>query len=263
MTRYFELMEPEGRSRWSGTYRAERRWSLPGLETCPGCRATWSSSIPYPSVDLSELKEAHEFEEARPEPFEEYSRLRELVRPSCPPGALLEPGAEFGPLEGSARGKWGPVTLEMWNVLVREDALQVLLELGLRGIVPVWPHFRRPPSPRVAELALLPRGRLHPDCLPPERPDPCAVCGREEWWLPTHRWLDPASLPDDLDVFRLENATTMVVVSERFADALSRLEPSDVTLSPIGTSRPPGVQPLKRLEVSNAAIIIRRQPGGS
>ena len=57
-------------------------------------------------------------------------------------------------------------------------------------------------------------------------------------------------------MFRLEDAPTLIVVSERFADALSRLEPSDITLSPLETSRPPGVEPLKQL-VGNAAIIIR------
>ncbi|QSQ26769.1 hypothetical protein JY651_18390 [Pyxidicoccus parkwayensis] len=257
MSRFYELTCGDTEGRWRATYRARRRWSLPGLENCPGCRATWSGGLAYPAVDLSELKEARELEKHRPEPFEEFSRLRELVRPYCPTGVLLEPGTAFGPLEGSARGKWGPFTLDMETLLVREDALQVLSELELRGIVPVWPHFRRPPSPRVAELQLLPRGRLHPDCLPPERSDPCAVCGRDDWHLPTHRWLDPASLPDDLDVFRLEDAPTLIVVSERFADALNRLEPSDVALAPLGTSRPPGVQPLERLP-GNAAIIIRR-----
>ncbi len=256
MTQYFELTSVE--AHWSGTYRAERRWSLPGLEDCPGCRATWAGVLVYPAVDLSELAGASELEDARPEPFNEYTRLREWVRPYCPPDVPLEPGTAFGPLVGSARGRWGPLTLDMETLLVREDVLQVLAEMELGGIVPVWPRFRRPPSPRVAELALRPRGRLHPDCLPPERPDPCSICGRREWTLPPHRWLDPASLPEDLDVFRLEDAPTLVIVSERFADVLGRLEPSDVSLSPIGTSRPPGVQVPKRLDISNAAIIIRR-----
>ncbi|WP_407692962.1 double-CXXCG motif protein [Pyxidicoccus xibeiensis] len=44
-TRYFELKTAEGH--WSGTLRAERRWSLPGLETCPGCRATWAGILAY------------------------------------------------------------------------------------------------------------------------------------------------------------------------------------------------------------------------
>lgn len=256
MTQYFELSSAGGR--WSGTYRAERRWSLPGLEDCPGCRATWASIVAYPAVDLSELDEARELQVARPEPFEVYSRLRERVLPYCPPHALLEPGTAFGPLVGSARGKWGPLTLDMWTLMVREDALQVFVQLELRGIVPVWPHFRHAPSPRVAELALLPRGRLHPDCLPPERPGPCSVCGRDEWTLPPHRWLDPASIPEDLDVFRLADAPTLIVVSERFAEALHQLEPSDVTLTRLSTDRPPGVELPRRLDTSNAAIIIRR-----
>ncbi|HZI12684.1 MAG TPA: double-CXXCG motif protein [Myxococcus sp.] len=241
MTCYFELQR-SAQPQWSGVCRAERRWSLPGLEECPGCRATWSGVLEYPAVDVSELEEAHELEEARPEPFAEFARLRERVRPYCPPNAPLEPGTGFGPLEGTARGKWGPITLtDPWTVLVREDALRALA--ALHGIVPVWPRFRRAPMPRVAELQLLPRGRLHPDCLPPDWPSPCAMCGRKEAVLPTHYWVDLASLKDAPDAFRLGDAVTRIIVSERFAEVISRLDPSDVVLTPIPTSRPPDGKP--------------------
>lgn len=256
MTCFYEIRR-SAQPTWSGSYRAERRWSLPGVEECPGCRATWSGFLAYPAVDLSGLAEAHELEEARPAPFDEYARLRERVRPFCPSDARLEPGTEFGPLVGSARGKWGPFTLgDLSTLFVREDALQGLADA--RGIVPVWPQLRRALVPRVAELQLLPRGRLHPDCLPPDWPTPCAMCGRTGGVLPKHYWLQPDSLPTDLDAFRLEDAPGTIVVSEQFANVVQHFEPGDITLTPLLTSRPPDVQPPKPLDTSNAAIIIRR-----
>jgi uncharacterized double-CXXCG motif protein len=235
---------------------AQRRWYLPALEECPGCRGSISSPLSYPAVDLSELEEAHELEEPRQAPFEEYVRLRDLVHPYCPPGAPLEPGTGVGPLVGSTRGRWGAFTVvDLSSLFVREDALQALSDL--RGIVSSWPRFRRPPVPAVAELQLLPRGRLARDCLPPDTPAACAVCGCDEVVLPHAYWVDPASLPTDLDAFRLADSPSIIVVSERFASVVRRFEPSDVTLVPLLTSRPPGVQPPQRLE-GNAAIIIRR-----
>ncbi len=253
----FYEIQTSPQATWSSTYRAERRWYLPGLEECPRCHVNWSSLLTYPAVDLSDLEEAHEMEEPRPASFEEYVRLRELVRPYCPPSAPLEPGTGFGPLVGSTRGKWGAVTLaHLATLFVREDALQALSDL--RGIVPSWPQFRRPPVPAVAELQLPPRGRLARDCLPPDTLEPCAVCGCNGVVLPTHYWVDPGSLPTDMDAFRLADSPGVIVVSERFASIVRRFEPSDITLKPILTSRPPGIQTPKRLD-GNAAIIIRRR----
>lgn len=255
MTNLYELKwSPE--PTWSSTYRVTRRWYLPSLEECPGCRASVSSHLTYPTVDLSELPEAHELEKPRPASLEECVRLRERVRPYCPPGAPLEPGTGLGPLVGSTRGRWGAFTLvDLATLFVREDALQALSDL--RGIVPSWPRFRRPPTPAVAELQLLPRGRLAPDCLPPDAPEPCAVCGRTGVLRPLHYWVDPASLPTDLDAFRLADSPGVIVVSERFASVVRRFEPNDLTLKPLLTSRPPGIQTPRPL-AGNAAIIIRR-----
>lgn len=50
-----------------------------------------------PCVDLSQLPERREFEKPRPEPFHEFARLRELVRPLAPANAALPPGTLFGP----------------------------------------------------------------------------------------------------------------------------------------------------------------------
>jgi hypothetical protein len=61
-----------------------------------------------------------------------------------------------------------------------------------------------------------------------------------------------------MDAFRLADSPGVIVVSERFASVVRRFEPNDITLKPILTSRPPGIQTPKRLE-GNAAIIRRQQ----
>jgi hypothetical protein len=69
------------------------------------------------------------------------------------------------------------------------------------------------------------------------------MCGRKEAVLPIHYWVDLASLKDAPDAFRLGDAVTRIIVSERFAEVISRLDPSDVVLTPIPTSRPPDGKP--------------------
>ncbi|HZI14698.1 MAG TPA: double-CXXCG motif protein [Myxococcus sp.] len=242
--RFFEVSElPGGTPRaWSGTCHTERQWSLPGAD-CPGCGDTWSGLLAYPAVDVSGLQERHELEVAQPRPYAEYARLAALVRPLCPANALLEPGTSFGPLHGTARGQFGPVTVATpWLLLVREDVLEALRAAGVRGLVPVRPEFRKAPTPPVLELQLLPQGRLHPDCLPP-RPPPCPVCGREEWWTPDRYWADAALLPTDLDVFRLTDSVTSLIVSEQFVDVALGFGRSDVVFRELPVE--PGVEPLR------------------
>jgi uncharacterized double-CXXCG motif protein len=254
MTGFYEITS-SSEPTWSSTCRVRRRWDLPSVESCPSCRATVGSFLAYPTVDLSELPEARKLK-PRPASFEEYVRLRELVRPYCPPGAPLAPGTGLGPLVGSTRGKWGAFTVvDLASLFVREDALQAME--NLRGIVPSWPEFRRPPSPAVAELQLLPYGRLAPDCFPPGRREPCTVCGCDGELRPLRYWVDPASLPTHLDAFRLADFPGIIVVSEQFASVVRRFEPNDISLKPLLTSRPPGIPAPRRLG-GNAAIIIRR-----
>jgi uncharacterized double-CXXCG motif protein len=236
--RYFELRTPLfGTPRvWTGTYQAEARWMLPGVE-CPTCKETWSGiALAYPSVDLSRHPSREEFETPRPEPFERFARLLEEVRPLLPSGAQVEPGTTFGPLVGTARGLFGPLVLrDPWKPLVREDALLTMQAAGLRGLVPVRAQlFPRDdvPLPALYELELAAHGRLETPGTPP-----CPTCGRVEAEMPEVCRLDAASLPTERDVFRLSDAVTLVVVTERFVEVARSLGPMDVHFSelPLGS----------------------------
>jgi uncharacterized double-CXXCG motif protein len=239
MTRFYWLSEDRAvATRYGGYVDAASKWGLPGVR-CHTCGVTWSDlGHNYPSVDLSQLPEHREFEAARPEPFPEFARLRERVRPLAPPNAALPPGTEFGPLVGRASGNFGPlVWAGVERLLIRRDALERLQKAGVRGVLgcPTQLRFRKKDAPELLELQIEPHGRLHPDCLPPDMPPPCETCGRLAARLPEVPILDAASLPTDLDLFRVGNFSTVVVGTERFMDAIRRLELDGITFRELPT----------------------------
>ncbi len=230
MTRFYWLRFPE-QSRYTGNLSARHKWGgLPGLR-CPECGATWAgSATAYPSVDLSSLPERKAYEAPRPEPFDEFVRLRELVRPLVPPGAQLLPGAELGPLVGTATGTFSPLFFYFTNMpLMHREALEQLQAEGVRGMrgFPTELRFRQKKHPELLELEILPHGRLHPACTP-TRPPPCPKCHHDYFTRPDDPILDAATLPTHTDLFRLMDFETMLIGTERFVEAVRRLNLEDV-----------------------------------
>ncbi len=209
-----------------GHISASHRWGLPGVH-CPTCGVTWGNGTDaYPSVDLTALPEREEFKTPRPEPYAEFARLRELVRPLMPSGIPLWPGTAIGPLVGTATGTFTAFALpNPWTLLAQRAPLEQLQAEGVRGLKGCRTElrFRRKSPPELLELEIHPQGRLHPDCLPPDRPPTCETCGREGFSRPEEPLLDAASLPTHTDLFRVGNWTTMIIASERFEEAVRRL----------------------------------------
>ncbi|WNG42876.1 hypothetical protein F0U60_01295 [Archangium minus] len=220
--------------RYSGEYSANRKWGLPGLQcpTCGGCVV--DDSEVYPEVDLSSLPEARQLEKAwLEEDLERFKRLREMVRPLVPVGAPLLAGAGFGPLVGSARGNFAQLHMLYGDrVIIRRDALEQLQSEGLRGLkgCRTGLRFRQRNAPELMELDVVRYGLFHPDCLPPGKAEPCETCSGYDFSMPKKPLLDGASLPEHLDVFRLRNFTSVIVISERFADTLRRLNFEEFSL---------------------------------
>jgi uncharacterized double-CXXCG motif protein len=234
--RYFRILEDRA-SGYTGYIEGTHKWGLPGILRCPVCKSTWSGgSLFYPSVDLTSVASLGDFEEPRAEPIEEYERLRELARPLLPPGAMAEPGAEFGPFIGKAQGRFGSLVAPFpWLLLAQREALEKLQAEGLRGLkgCPTQLRFRQRNSPELLELELLPVGRLHPDCLPPDRNPPCPRCGRDGLTRPDDMLLDASTLPSGRDLFRLEDFCTTMVCTERFVEACRRLSLDGVSFQPL------------------------------
>ncbi len=232
MERFYQLRAPRD-SPYTGDLDAQRRWGgLPGLR-CPDCEVTWAGGMAaYPSVDLSLLAERDAYAIARPEPFDEFVRLREQVRPFMPTGARLLPGTRLGPLVGTAEGTFGSFFLHFSGLtLLRREAWERLRSEGLQGLrgVPTHLRFQRSPSLELMELELFPHGHLHPDCTP-ARPPPCPTCGRDGFRLPDEPLLARTSLPSDIDLFLLSDFETVRVATERFVDAVRRWGLDDVDI---------------------------------
>ncbi|MDY7232033.1 double-CXXCG motif protein [Hyalangium rubrum] len=226
----FYRLQQDPSPRYTGALNAAHKWGLPGLEPCPTCRTGGGvTGLEYPCVDLSGLPD-HELKKLSdpwPVPFEEFSRLRELVRPLAPMGAVLEAGARLGPLTGKGSGHFGQLFMqEPWSLYLRRDALGRLQEAGVRGLrgCSLDVRFRVKHPPELLEMQLELHGQFHPDCLPPDRKPPCPTCGNDRLTLPEQPILAAPSLPEHLDVFRLAQWSTLIIANERLVDTVQRLE---------------------------------------
>jgi uncharacterized double-CXXCG motif protein len=223
----FYLLKKVPNPRYSGGHTYGRKWYLPGVH-CPVCNTTWAGTgNEYPSVNLSQLpsQEQKKYSARLERDYAEFERLREQVRPLVPPGVQLWPGSSFGPLNGSAQGEFGPLLLAVsWTLLMRPEPLERLQAEGLRGLKGCRTElrFRQKNPPQLLEMELLPRGALHSECLP-ERPPPCPKCERDGFKMPDEPILDMATLPQELDLFRLAGFLTMIIGTERFVEAVRRL----------------------------------------
>ena len=241
MTRFFWLGEATSpTTNPGGAINAWHKWGLPGVH-CPTCGATWSDvGYDYPCVDLSRIPERALFERPRPEPFSEFARLRELVRPLVHPHSVLPPGTGFGPLMGKATGRFGAIAwVEQLLLLVQPDVLSRLHADGVEGLVGCRTEltFRQKNPPEFLELQMEPLGQLHPDCIPPETPPPCGTCGRHGFSRPETPILDAASLPSGVDLFRVGNFATMVIGTERFVEAARRQQLDGITFREVSARR--------------------------
>ncbi|WP_342381927.1 double-CXXCG motif protein [Myxococcus stipitatus] len=222
--RYYHLQgATSAKSRWE--VRVDRAWNLPGSI----CRTCWAEvahiSLDFPSVDLFDWPHAHEYVEARQEPWEEYARLRDQLRPLLPSGVVVGPGSGFGPMNGWVKGSPPPVALlDGWTLLATEHGLEEMSMDGLRGIHAVRTRLRSANSvPTLHEVELLPAGEFAEPGRPVPTKPPCGVCGNVVTTLAPLEWrLDAASIPE-VDAFRFQHWTTCVIVSERFLDTVRGL----------------------------------------
>ncbi|HZH79561.1 MAG TPA: double-CXXCG motif protein [Archangium sp.] len=226
----FYQLKQDPSPRYTGNLNAAHPWGLPGVEPCPTCKCGGAGGgLEYPCVDLSGLPpdELKKLSDSWPVPAKEIQRLRELVRPLAPKDALLEPGARFGPLEGTGLGYFGQLFMqEPWALYMRREALERLREMGMRGLqgCPIKVRFRTKHAPELLEMQMEMQGQYHPDCLPLDRKPPCPTCGNDFLKRPDPIILEGASLPTELDLFRLKQAWMLIVASERFVETVRRLE---------------------------------------
>lgn len=223
----FYVVEEDRTAGFTGNLRAIPPWGLPGVSPCNACGAAggWAG-LQYPCVDLSGLQERKALENSgRQVSFEEFSRLRDLVRPVAPDWARLEPGADFGPPTGTGSGTFGDLFLQNpWSLYIRREAVERLQGAGIHGLsgCPLNVRFRGKNPPDLLAMQLELHGRLHLDGVSPAMRRVCPNCGVPRHELPRPPILDAHSMHEPPDLFRLHDWPTIIVASERVADSVRR-----------------------------------------
>lgn len=209
----------------TGYIQAAHKWGLPGV-TCHVCGSTWGNiGLDYPSVDLSAFPENERFVDPWPVPLATFEELKKIIKNAFPRLEQLKPGTSFGPLFGKATGKLDGFVWNMpWALLITGDAQNKLKRFDLslpRAVSPIL-KFKKEPQ-EIFEYEILPRGILLNGIYPPEYPRFCTACGRDGATMPEKLLVDVSSLPKDLDMFRLSNFSTVILVTERLVEAVKEL----------------------------------------
>ncbi len=237
MRMLFEVLVPE--SSWTdGQIVAQHKWGLPGLK-CVSCGETWGQpGLQYPSVDLSAWSREVEYRQLWPVSAEEFESRRSALEPLVPKGVPLLPGTQFGPLVGEVRGDFGDFAWrDGWTLLARPRVITQLSEAGVklpkttRAILEnhgsnIW---------ELDELEIEPRALMDPSAFATSLPK-CSTCGHIEWEIPEHIIVQESSIPSDVDIFRERVATTLILATERFVDAVKQLELSGLEFNQVETA---------------------------
>jgi hypothetical protein len=152
---------------------------------------------------------------ARAVDLEEYESLVASLPPSVTAGRRIMPGAEFGRFSGAIKGAVLPIVWPWsWTVFIRPSLYDQLLARGMRFDVLVPGSIVRYKTTEPIELLEIeagPRGQLAPSMIPEGGWESCVRCGRVGVRLPDgfQGPLRICDVPDDVDVFRLRDLTTL------------------------------------------------------
>ena len=212
---------------------AKYPWGLPGVH-CPVCDQKWGMiGGLYPLVDLSGTPIGKQLEKARNVELEIFEALRDAVKPYAPVSLPLPPGTEFGPVKGKVKGKFGDfVWRHLWDPLIRVEAYNRLASVGLHLPGAVAPILQEKVQGQLFQLQIEPHGYLSPKSyVDPETPI-CPRCKRDG------RKLDKIvmvreSIPTHLDMFRIGNFTTIILVTQRFKEAVNRFGFTNILLEEV------------------------------
>lgn len=216
--KFYSIEEDLGSKR-TGRFEGTHRWCLPGIY-CSFCGQTWSNvGISYPSIDFSGLEEQGRFMPSVV-PLSTYIELERIVGKAFPDLPVLRPGTEFGPLVGRIVEPINDFAWGMpWTLLVKKETLITFQSGGLK-----LPNSVRPLSKsgyeysQIAELEVLPYGRLINGVYEPEEMRICPTCHRDSAKMPERIVVDISTVPPNTDIFRVSNFSTLLLVSERFRD---------------------------------------------
>jgi len=203
---------------------------LPGVN-CPLEGAWATTGINYPTLDVALIDSRVGELPAHPIPIEDYKALVARIEPIAGPERPLRPGANLGPLRGTARGLVGDFAwVNPWTMLVRSSTYQELLSSGfsLDG-AEARIDFDNGSTEPVIELEAC--GKVALANLPSR--EVCPVCGRLPITKPKRMVLEAASYDSALPLQRIVELPTFFVVNDDLGEFIRARGFSNVTLTKI------------------------------
>ena len=168
--------------------------------------------------------------------LQEMAILQKQLEPLMPKGIIPRPFAQLGPLVGTATGLHGDFTwLAPWTPLILAEALNKLVQAGV--VVPVaikteikargknvFQHLEIQAEPHgvLSERGFV---RRHLNC------PACGSSGVSDIIPPN--LVRKSSIPSALDLFRMSDWSSIILVTERFATAARQLGLTNIVFSPM------------------------------
>lgn len=214
---------------------ASHMWGLPGVQ-CSACGRTWSTTgIAYPALDLSKLPSVGRYCNPSPVAVEELLELRASILPLSPAEFVLPPGAEFGPLVGRARGRFGDFAwVNPWTMLIRREALLRLTSEHIRLPRFVAPHlnFGSEPPVDLLELQIEPHASLSVKSFVSGESSSCSVCAYDARKV-QRVIVSRASIPSRAELFRLRDFPTLILATEYFVKIVRKWNMTGILMSEV------------------------------
>jgi len=212
---------------------ATHKWAIPGIK-CPACGTTWANTgLAYPRVDLSDLPCVEAYQDQWPIAPDRFDKLRDKVLPLVPPKSLVLPGTEFGPLTGDIQGQFDHavfIWVNPWTLLLRRDAQQYFHNSGVLLPITVDTNltYKGEYCSTLMELQIEARASILQDDKTKSSGAACFLGGYRLMLRPEPLVIQETSLPDDLDLFRPKEFTTLILATERFFRVCQEFEMTDL-----------------------------------
>ena len=155
------------------------------------------------------------------------------------PNQLIEPGTEFGPLEGKVFGRVGDFAwVHSWYLLIRKESLQQLKKLGFKSPKVVHPELSFGKLQPVNLLEFEIEALASWDVNKLKRAFRCEYCGIFNDGLPDNKLPSIlfSSVPKDVDIFRVIQAPAIILATESFKNQVERMKMRNIVFHEITAS---------------------------
>jgi len=203
---------------------------LPGVI----CRVhgVWATTgLNYPTVDIALIDSRIGRLPTNPVSVDDYRALAAQIEPVIGPERPLSPGANLGPLLGTAQGLFGDFAwVNRWTMLVRCATYQELLSSGffVEG-AEARISFKDGPTEPLMELEVLCKVTLA-NLQPREI---CSICGRPSFVKPKTMVIEAASYDGAQPLQRIVEMPTYIVINDDLGEFIRTRGFSNITLTQI------------------------------